>query len=112
MDPMISVDLIDGDPQQPRVHVRGEIDMLTVASFRATLGEIVRTIPPGSTLTIDAAGIGFLSVDGVRVFLQVADHLRLSGSELVVAPASAAAELMLRVAGLDGLLDARSRAAR
>ena len=81
--------------------------MLTVASFRTTLSEIVRTVPTGSTLTIDAAGIGFLSADGVRVFLQIADHLRVSDSELVVAPISTAAELMLRVAGLDWLIGTR-----
>jgi anti-anti-sigma factor len=108
MNPVIRVDLIGGDPQRPRVRVGGEIDMLTVASFRTTLSEIVRTVPTGSTLTIDAAGIGFLSADGVRVFLQIADHLRVSDSELVVAPISTAAELMLRVAGLDWLIGTRA----
>jgi anti-anti-sigma factor len=105
MDPFLSVDLLEDDIQRPRVRVRGEIDMLTVDSLRTRLAD---TIPPGSILTIDAARIAFLSVDGVRAFLQVARRLHTAGSELVLDPVSPAAELMLRVAGLDWLIGART----
>jgi hypothetical protein len=65
VDPFLSVDLLlEDDIQRPRVRVRGEIDMLTVDSLRTRLADIIDTIAPGSTLTIDAARISFLSVDG------------------------------------------------
>jgi anti-anti-sigma factor len=108
MDPFLSVDLIEDDIQRPRVRVRGEIDMLTVDSLRTRLADIIDAIPPGSTLTIDAAHISFLSVDGVRVFRRVAEDLHTAGSELVLDPVSLAVELMLRVTGLEWLIGART----
>ena len=83
----------------------GRIDNSTVASLMETILETVRA--SAVPVVIDMQGVPFMSSAGLRVLMIVQRELRRRDQRLTVRSAQPAVDELLRVAGLDTLLEVR-----
>jgi anti-anti-sigma factor len=84
----------------------GEIDIATVASFRAALW----AAPVRPVLRLDLSGVVLLSATGVRALAAAHLRVRARGGELVLVDPAPVVARVLRVTGLDRVLPVRESA--
>lgn len=86
----------------PRVDllVEGDVDLLTAPRLREFLTARVTGAVPGTTVSVDMAGVTLLAAAGVRVLVDVAALGRRRGVALVLSATSRPVDVILGVAGL------------
>ncbi|GHE90984.1 hypothetical protein GCM10017786_24120 [Amycolatopsis deserti] len=85
------------DDEVVRVHVAGEVDLLTVPSLAEALAAAGRLRP--RRIEVDLSAVDFLSVSGAAELALTAARIPVQ-----VGPASHASRVALAAAGLDHLL--------
>jgi anti-anti-sigma factor len=75
------------------VELCGELDLSTVERARRDLLEL---IPGTRVLALNAAGLAFCDVAGLRLLVQLLDQAKASGCSIVVTAASPALDWLLR----------------
>jgi stage II sporulation protein AA (anti-sigma F factor antagonist) len=99
------VEVMTSDTADCRVRIVGEIDMATIGALRAAFVEVLETSTP-ERLVVDIAGVTFLSAAGVRLFVQVGNRVRGSGSVFAVDPVSPIADRVIQACGCSDLVGA------
>ncbi|RKN40635.1 STAS domain-containing protein [Micromonospora endolithica] len=82
------------------VRAIGEVDVATVAAFRAALW----AAPAGSVVRLDVSGVRVLSAAGVRALLAAHRRIRARGGELVLVGPDPVVSRVLRVTGLHRII--------
>lgn len=86
------------------VSPEGEIDLATVAAFRATLAEALATEP--DEVVVDLTNVTFIDSTGLGTIVDASHRCRRNGGRMaVVAPHGSAAAVVLQLTGLGSVLD-------
>jgi anti-sigma B factor antagonist len=86
-------------PAPVLVTVAGEIDLLTAPQLRDNLRPL-----PDDDLILDISGVRLCSAAGLHVLLDLQNHRKRAGAQLVLAAPSASVRRVLCVTGLDKTL--------
>ena len=76
----LDVKILHHRPDQAMVTVGGEVDLATAPQLAHVVNVLCRT--PHHSVVVDLIGVDFLSVRGIAVLLNLAQHCRESSTEL------------------------------
>ena len=88
--------VVDGD--DVHVAVVGDIDGASAPTLQRRLHDIVETT--SGTVVLDMSGVSFIDSIGIRVALELDQHLKARGRSLILRDVSAPARRLLELAGL------------
>ena len=89
---------LDGPPQDPRLILRGEIDVSTVVALRTAVDELAA--PQLTRLTLDFREVTFMDSTGLGWLAALARN----GCSVSIFSASPSIRKLLSVTGLDGVV--------
>ena len=101
----LTIDVVHEDAAAT-ITARGELDLSVADQLRSAVsGEVAKGV---TTLTIDLTGLSFMDSTGLRVLLEALDAMEKVQGSLVVRVAAGPVERIIRVTGLDSVLDVRT----
>lgn len=89
---------LDGPPQDPRLILRGEIDVSTVVALRAAVDELA--VPQLTRLSLDFREVTFMDSTGLGWLAALARN----GCSVSISSASPSVRKLLGVTGLDSVV--------
>ena len=102
----LCIDIVRPDPSTLVVTPIGEADVCTVAPLRHALNEVTET--GGSRVLVDLDHLAFLDASTLGVLVEARERLSSVGGVLTVRCHDRRHRKLLRLTGLDGLLDLTS----
>lgn len=99
--PALEVEVHTDGSEAPRLRLRGEIDIATVAVLRECLSELV---DGGGDVVVDLADVEFIGLAGLELLCDQAGFLHRRGDRLVVSSPPPIARRVIDIIGMADLL--------
>lgn len=102
IEPAVTIDTdLNSVPGSVRLHVRGEIDMLTAPRLRDALEEHLAT--PGTQILVDLEQVSFLGSAGLQLLVESLERARSGDVELALICTARQSLRPLSMTGLDAM---------
>jgi anti-anti-sigma factor len=95
-------EVVAREPDGCLLRVTGEVDIATAPRLAGFLSAELAGTAPGTRVRLDLGRVGFFSAAGVRAVVAALDQARCRDVELVLAPVSSSAALVLALCDVGG----------